>query len=170
MSEAFKPFACLTEKTLAQFIEQFKISMDHLNAYTDESIQRLRKEVAETKEKMLRLGELLKNGKISQAEHDDWISLAREKISQHNIEIAASCHADAKTFDQGLKIIQLLTKVRDYQRMDMDLMTKAELAKILLSNVLLKRETLHYNYLSPLDDLIALVQGQDWWRVGGSNS
>lgn len=169
LNKAFKPFACFTKKTVTMIIEQVKVSMDHLNAYTDASIQRLRKEVAETKEKMIRLGDLLKDGKISQAEHDDWMEFAHEKITDNSIEIAASCHADAKTFDHGLKIIQLLTKVSDYSKMEVDLMKKAELGKILLSNLLLKQGTLCYSYHSPLDDLITLAEGLPWWRLAGSN-
>ncbi|MDQ3232137.1 MAG: hypothetical protein M3Q07_09980 [Pseudobdellovibrionaceae bacterium] len=97
------------------------------------------------------------------------MSPAHEKITDNSVEIAASCHAETKTFDQGLKIIQILAKVSDYSELDMDLMKKAELAKILLFNVLLKQGTLCYSYHSPLDDLIALAEGLPWWRLAGSN-
>jgi DNA invertase Pin-like site-specific DNA recombinase len=168
LNEAFKPFARITPVATEALISVLKDRVVDLRSYTNESMGRLGSEVAETESKIIRLNELLRAGQISQAEHDEWATAARSKLNSLENEGGAHWRAGAASFEEGLRIIQLLTKVSDYSAMDMDLMKKSQLAKILLSNISLDRGTLRFNYVKPLDDLLEITNGRFWWTIADS--
>jgi hypothetical protein len=71
--------------------------------------------------------------------------------------------ADQKTVDAGLIIIELLQKAYDFMRLNENLLDKVRLAKIVLSNPVLKDGTLCFSYQKPFDDLIELTNKNKWW-------
>ena len=53
--------------------------------------------------------------------------------------------------------------------MDMDLLKKAELARLVLSNIFLEGGTLRFDYVKPLDVLLEIAKGRLWWGRTDSN-
>ena len=47
--------------------------------------------------------------------------------------------------------------------MDMDLLKKAAMARLVLSNISLEGGTLRFDYVNPLDVLLEITKGRLWW-------
>jgi hypothetical protein len=159
LNKVFIPFGTFSQAAAAVLAEDMKIPTEILHMHLKQGFQHLCRELAETKHKILRLNALMEDGKISQVEHEKWSALAFATVKQHDLEIAASCNIDTKSFLGIFDIFRILKRISDYQRTDMDLMRKAEMAKAVLSKVLLDHGTLRYNYLPVLEHISGLISG-----------
>lgn len=59
--------------------------------------------------------------------------------------------AKAHTIEQGEGIIELLPLIKDFFKLQSDLVAQVEIAKMILSNRLLKDGTMQYRYINPFD-------------------
>ncbi len=80
------------------------------------------------------------------------------------LEIYAHNEADHKTFQKGIRVIELLLSVRNYMKKPGNELEKVRLANLVLSNPKLKNGTLEYSYEKPFDVLIDLTSNKNWWR------
>jgi hypothetical protein len=110
-----------------------------------------------------KLQKLYEKGLLSKDEYDAVMKLRSEGLQQVNINMACENEADLKLFEEGCRIIELLTKVRDFMTLSPNLLEKVRLAKLVLSNPKLLDGTLQFDYKKPFDDLIELVRVPGWW-------
>ena len=111
LNEAFKPFERFTEKATEAFCEILRDRMKDSGAYAWETIEGIRDETETMKQKILRAEKQYADGAITKEERDEWITKAQRKVQRNSVEIGAHYRADWRTFEEGLRIIQLLTRV-----------------------------------------------------------
>ena len=106
---------------------------------------------------------------MSEKDYRAFLKVQEAALEELHVEICAHSKADLATFKEGLRIIELFTKVSRFMELSENWLEKAELAKMVLSNVLLKDETISFDYQTPFDVLLKLAGGRGWWGLQNSN-
>lgn len=169
LASAFEPFARLTMKATAAFIENVKEQIEQLDVYASERRQELVAEKTTLEQRCEELRQLTAAGKLSEAEAGELLAKKRQLLYEKDVEIEAHTTASRKTFIAGLKVIELLGKSSQFMALEGNELNKARLAKMVLSNPILKDGNLEYHYEKPFDDLLSLTGGRNWWRRRESN-
>ncbi len=163
LSEAFKPFAAFTPKAVDACIQTIADRVGDFHEYTKRNIDELIDRELVVKQRLLTAEEMLRQGRTTKARYEEEVQAANAELDKISIEIVAYRNTDRKTFDKSLCLIQLFTKVTDYNDVGADLLKKAQLAKMFLSNPVILNGTLQFEYVNPLDELLKIVGGQGWW-------
>ena len=90
-------------------------------------------------------------------------------IAEIDIDIAAHAKADSATYKVGVGIVELFTNIPKIMDLENNLLVKARLAEIVLSNKTLADGTLRFDYEKPFDDLLKLASCRGWWGYTDSN-
>lgn len=117
----------------------------------------------EVKRKLDEADRLYNRGILSKVEHDRILEIWSAAFAETENELHAYKTADSRTFLQGRKIIETFHKAYDFMKLGKDNMKKAELAKLVLSKLLLSNGTLQFEYRNPFDVLIKLTGVPVWW-------
>lgn len=166
---AFEPFARLTMKATASFIEGVKEQIEQLDVYASERRQELVTEKATLEQRCEELRQLTQTGKLSEAEAGELLARKHQQLHERDVEIEAHTTASRKTFIAGLKVIELLGKSSQFMSLEGNELNKARLARMVLSNPILKDGNLEYHYEKPFDELVFLTSHRNWWRWRESN-
>lgn len=169
LAMAFEPFARLTMKATASFIEGLKEQIEQIGVYASERQQELVAEKESLEQRCEELRQLGQIGKISEMEAGELLAKKRQQLHEKEVEIEAHTTASRKTFVAGLKVIELLGKSSQFMALDGNELNKARLARMVLSNPILKDGNLEYHYEKPFDDLVFLTRHRNWWTRTGSN-
>jgi len=87
----------------------------------------------------------------------------RQLLYEKEVEIEAHTSASRQTFIAGLKVIELLGKASQFMSLEGNELNKARLARMVLSNPILKDGNLEYYYEKPFDELVLLTSHRNWW-------
>jgi site-specific DNA recombinase len=166
---AFEPFSKFTSKATQAFIETLNGSLDDIELTAHARIGELVSKRQDVERGLAIIEKLHREGNLSQKEYDEILKARKTTADAVETEIRATMRADKKTVDAGLIIIELLQKAYDFMRLNENLLDKVRLAKIILSNPVLKDGTLCFSYQKPFDDLIELTNKNKWWTLAGSN-
>ena len=166
---AFEPFSKLTPAATKAFAEALRSSLDDIELYSHRQLTQLTDQIGEIKVSMAKVKTLHKNGMLSQNEFDSLIEEKRARLAEAETEIHATMKADKAAFAEGISLIELLQNSYDFMRFSKDSLKKAHLAKSVLSNPILEKGTLRYDYRKPFDVLIELTARKNWWSQQESN-
>lgn len=161
---AFEPFGGFTAKATRSFIDCLKGRMEDLDLYTQKMSGQLAEKRLAIKKAIDRLEELRKEGRLTDEEFSEVMRIKESALSEVKREIDAYNEADYKTFNEGLRLIELFTSIRSYMRTPGNELEKVRLAKLVLSNPTLKDRTIEYHYKKPFDVLLDLTSNKNWWR------
>ncbi|MGE0172434.1 MAG: recombinase family protein [Oligoflexales bacterium] len=166
ISAAFAPFEAFTPRATKAFVDALQLqgTMSHLEEYTKTRVQELDEEYQKTRDKLGRLRELLLEEGVDRSKYEQRLARLQQQHDQIFVELQAVRKADHKTFGKTLDLIQHFTCLKDFQKLGEFLLSKAEIAKVLLSNRVLDSGTFRYDYVFQLDDLIQLTKTRVWWR------
>lgn len=116
--------------------------LDNLNAFTvreshslEEARARIRREFADLLEKC-------KNGILNDDEYASLMKIKEDALEEFGVELGAYAKADVAPFRQGLKTIELFTKVSKFMEFGVNLREKATLGKLVLSDLELTNGTI----------------------------
>ncbi len=93
------------------------------------------------------------------------MQLKDSALAEVKIEIAAYNEADYKTFQKGLRLIELSASIQNYMVKPGNELDKARVAKLVLSNAILKDRSIQFNYQKPFDVLLENATKENWWRL-----
>ena len=85
------------------------------------------------------------------------------------LDIDGFLESNDSIFSQGKKVIELIGKSYDYMSLGTDLLAKAKMAKIVLSNLVLRDGSIGFSYENPFDNLTKNLTAEKWWALTGSN-
>ncbi len=160
--DIFKPFAKFTPKATRVFIENLHDKLEDLDAYTKIASCDLADERLEIKKSIKKLEKLHSKGTLTDAEYKEVMSIKNKSLEEKTDELVAFQNTDLATYRKGFVIIELLTKVNDFMQLNDNLLEKARLIKLCLSNLVLTDGNLDYHWVKPFDDLIELAQLPQW--------
>ena len=169
ISAAFAPFEAFTPKATRAFVDALRDGMTKLEEYTTAKVAELEEKKEEARGNLERLSELFVQQEIDEVLYQQRLEAMKKKHDQIFAELQAVRQADHKTFEKTLDLIQHFTNLKDFQRLGEFLLSKAEVAKVLLSNRILDNGRFRFNYVFPLDELIQLTASRVWWTLAGSN-
>ena len=169
IGRAFEPFERFTPKATRMFIETLEGRLQDLDLYTQQATGELAQKRMEIKEKIAKLEQLHRDGVLTDSEHREVLAVKQAALDQVKVEIDAHNEADHKTFREGFRVIELLVKLSHFMKLDGNELEKARLAKLVLSNPILRDRTLRYSYEKPFDVLLDLTSNPIWWRRWESN-
>jgi DNA invertase Pin-like site-specific DNA recombinase len=161
---AFEPFAHFTPKATNQFITSLQGRLEELDVFTLKVTSELAVKRLEVKKSIDKLENLHRQGHLTKDELAEVMRIKTEALAEVKLEIDAYNEADHKTFQVGLRLIELFTTMRNYMKNPGNELDKARLAKLVLSNPTLKDGTIDYDYGKPFDVLINLTSEKNWWR------
>ncbi len=170
IEDAFEPFASFTAAATKSFIEALRDRLTDLDLYTQKKTGELANKRLEIKESIGKLEALHQQGALSKNEYAEVLRIREATLAEVKVQIDARNEADYQTFKKGLRVIELLTSIRDYMKKPGNELEKMRMAKLLLSNPKLTSGTLEYSYEKPFDVLIDLTAKKNWWRRWESNS
>lgn len=162
--EAFKPFKKFTPQSTDAFVKMLEEQIDHLDAYTRKQADDLYQHRSDLKREVERFRRLKEQGVVTDKEFADYLALQDESMTKLNTEIGAYNVADTNTWREGLRVIELFTKVFKFMELGDDLLGKARLAKTVLSNISVMDGKLRYDYEKPFDVLLKMTEDRIWWR------
>jgi site-specific DNA recombinase len=166
---AFEPFIQFSPEAIRLFIESIKGRLGELDFYMQRASEELLEKRRGIKEKILKLEQLHNDGFLSLEEFNEVVKIKETALVDNQIEITAHGDADIKTFKEGLRIIELMSKVHRFMHLDGNKLEKARLAKLVLLNPVLKDRTLQYHYEKPFNVLLKMTSNEKWWRRGELN-
>jgi hypothetical protein len=102
-------------------------------------------------------------GQVTPSEFADYVKAKDALLDDIENEVAAYMRTDRNTYEKGIGIIELFTNIPKIMDLDDNLLVKARLAEIVLSNKTLVGGTLRYDYEKPFDDLLKLTGSRGWW-------
>lgn len=161
--EAFKPFERFTPTATKIFVETAWQRVGDLDEFVGDELKVLEERRREAKAEIKSFFELKQKGLVKQVEYEGYVKLKHAVIEQIDIEKAAASKADHATYKMGLGVIELFTNIPKIMSLGDDLLTKARLAEVVLSNLSLKGGTLSFDYEKPFDDLLKLAGCRGWW-------
>ncbi len=162
--EAFEPFSKFTPKTTAAFIENVKTSASALSVFSAEQSSVLEAKKAAIEKRCQDIKTLVEKGAVTEEEFNCFVDQKRKVLGEIDIEIVAHTKASQETLTTSLRVIELLQKSRDFMQLGTNLLDKARLAKVVLSNPILKGGSLEFSYRKEFDLLVELTRGRNWWR------
>ncbi len=160
---AFKPFERFTPVATKIFVEETWKRLDDLDTYTTEEVDKIQEKRKELKADIKRFHDLLAQGVVTKDEYEAFKRIKDEALDDFENEIKAYTAADRETYKKGLSIIELFTNIPKIMSLKQNLMVKARLAEIVLSNISLKSGKLSYTYARPFDDLLKVTTCNGWW-------
>jgi hypothetical protein len=161
---AFEPFAKFTPKATRLFIDSLHQRMSELDLYTQKKTGELAEKRLQIKDSIKKLDQLRVDGILSDSEHKEFIAVKEAALMETKIEIDAHNEADHKTFNEGLRVIELFISIWNFMQKPGKELEKARLAKWVLSNPTLSNRTLQFHYQKPFDVLLQLAGQHIWWR------
>lgn len=167
--EAFLPFKKFSPKATAAFVKMIEDQIDNMDAYYQKSVEDLNQQRADLKRKVERFRRLQEQGVVTEAEVAEFVAIQEEAMEKLNVDIASHNRADTATWSEGLRIIELFTKVFKFMELGEDLLRKARLAKTVLSNLSPVDGKLRYDYEKPFDVLLKITEVPVWWSIAESN-
>ena len=165
LRDIFSPFAKFTPKATNAFIENLKDKLMDLDAYTQRASCDLADERVEIKKNINKLERLHRNGTLTDTEYKEVLDIKNKTLEEKTDELVAFQNADLATYRKGFAIIELFTKVNDFMELNENLLEKARLVKLCLSNLVLTDGNLDYHWVKPFDDIIELAQLPVWWSI-----
>lgn len=164
LKAAFEVFRKLTPKATSAFLKTMENRLEDLDLYTQEETAKLAQKRLSIRKKILAVERLHAEGGLSKEEYNEVLRIRELALSQVEAEIDGYMSADRKTFEMGRRVIETLHKSFNFMGLNGNDLEKIELAKLVLSNFLLKGPTLRYDYQKPFDVLVNLVGVPVWWR------
>ena len=168
--ESFQPFYGFTPDKTAMFLENIEKGIFTRSDLLEKRVSELLEEQKELKAKVKKLSSMYKEGVLDKVEVDHLLSMKKEALKSNEKELRECLHSKDSYFSQGKKVIELLGKSYDFMKLSENSLQKARLAKIVLSNPLLKDRTLQFSYEKPFDNLVKILSIPEWWILGESNS
>lgn len=162
---AFEPFARFTPEATKAFIESLHGRLEDLDLYTRKMSGELAEKRIEIKRSIEKLELLHAAGVLTDTELTEVRRIKESTLNEVKLEIAAYNEADNRTFKKGLRLIELLASVRNYMQRPGNELEKVRLAKLVLSNPILKDGTIQFSYQKPFDVLLDLSSKENWWRT-----
>ena len=164
IEHAFEPFRHFTIEATQAFTATLSSRLEDLDLFTQKMSTELAEKRLTIKKSVEKLERLHADGILSEDEYREVISLKERAIKEIKIEIAAYNEADYKTFNMGLRLIELFSSICNYMQSEGNELEKARIAKLVLSNAILKDGTIEYDYQKPFDVLLKLASNDNWWR------
>jgi hypothetical protein len=118
---------------------------------------------------MKKLNDLKKDGVLDENEYQVLVSKNKPALESCEKEIENFLESKDTVFNSGLKVIELLQKTYNYIDLGNDLLAKAKMAKIVLSNPVLVDGSIGFSYENPFDNLLKNLTQKKWWTLAGSN-
>ncbi|MBK8202628.1 MAG: recombinase family protein [Bdellovibrionales bacterium] len=160
---AFEPFAHFTAKATKAFTDSLQGRLKDLDFYTQKMSGELAGKRLAIKEAIERLEKLHEEGRLTDEEFSEVMRIKESALAEVKLEIDAYNEADYQTFNQGLRLIELFTSIRNYMRTPGNELEKVRLTKLVLSNPKLKDGTIEFCYQKPFDVLLDLTSNKNWW-------
>jgi hypothetical protein len=113
---------------------------------------------------MKKLNDLKKDGVLDENEYQVLVSKNKPALESCEKEIENFLESKDTVFNSVLKVIELLRKAYNYIDLGNDLLAKAKMAKIVLSNPVLVDGSIGFSYENPFDNLLKNLTQKKWWR------
>lgn len=163
--EAFRPFERFTPRATELFIEAMREQLGNMDAFSVKESDELMEARTALKADCAKLLARKAQGLLSDDECAALVSVKEDALEEIALEIGAHAKADLATYREGLKIIELFTKVSKFVEFGENLGEKAKLAKLVLSDLLLTDGKLRFAYQNPFDNLLKLSVSKGWWAL-----
>lgn len=108
---AFEPSAHFTPKATAQFVGLWQGRLEELDVLTSQATHRLAEKRLELKKTIEKLEGLKAQGLLSKEEFAEIMEIKNSPLTEIKVEMDAYNEADYKTFQLGLKLIELFTSM-----------------------------------------------------------
>ena len=169
IAAAFEPFKAFKPVATEAFIATLRDRLRDVGELTSGKQGELEEAKAKLRERMAELRKLFEAGKVSAAEYNALLEGRRVELKQLDDDQVILENTKDKTCEYGLGVIELLPLLRDFFVLNDNLLSQAEIARMVLSNRLLEDATLRFSYANPFDVLLELVGGRGWWAQQDSN-
>lgn len=169
LTEAFKPLSKLSQDKALELTDKLKTNALDIDSQCQDKLNELNSKRKKISEKLQKLESLKNEGFLEENEYHSLIESNNNLLSKCKTEIVDYLESSDTVFSKGLKVIELLPKVYDFMSLSDDLLSKARMAKITLSNLTLKDGTVRFSYENPFDNLIKNLTSEIWWRWWESN-
>ncbi len=114
---------------------------------------------------MKKLNDLKKDGVLDENEYQVLVSRNKPALENCEKEIENFLESKDTVFSTGLRVIELLQKAYNYMSLGDNLLAKAKMAKIVLSNPILVDGSIGFSYENPFDNLTKNLDKKKWWRL-----
>lgn len=164
LSEAFKPFSKMTPEAIKELLKGLKSKAFELESHCQKRLLELSETKKRITTKINQLEKLKSDGILEASEYQVLISKNKPILERCEAEIENFLDSQDSVLGSGLKVIELLHKAYDFMRLDNNLLAKAKMAKIVLSNPVLQGGSIGFSYENPFDNLSENLTDKMWWR------
>ena len=167
--DAFKPFSCFTAKKCQELKKTLKGRISDIHVDSCEKVIVHDREAKKLKANVTKFQRLYEDGVISATEFNGLFERCKREIAELEARSTEFKQAENATKEQADSVIELLPLFKDFFRLSRNLVIQAEIAKIILSNRLLKDGTMRFRYINPFDVYIEIGRCQGEWPHQESN-
>ncbi len=168
--DAFAPFSKFTPKGTATLVEKFRKSTKDPTLYAEQKLSELAKQKLEAQSKLERIEKLYADGLIEKWEYEEIMREKKRTFAAIGSQIDDIGDTTEQVQAESLKVIELFSKANKFMHLSTNELDKARLARVVLSNPVLKDRTLCFSYAKPFDNLLKITVDKNWWTLGESNS
>jgi site-specific DNA recombinase len=161
--KAFEPLSEFSHDKTQELIEKLKTNAVDLDIQCQEKLNGLKEKQERITQKLEKLEVLKDSGILDASEYQNLVANNKNILDKCKNEISDYLSSENSVFGKGLKVIELLQKSYDFMRLSDDLRAKARIAKIVLSNPILKDGSIGFSYENPFDNLIKNLTFEKWW-------
>jgi len=162
----FEPFSKFTAGAVREFTKCMHGRLHELDLYMQKQVGDLANKRLQLKEGIEKLELLRQREVLAEDVYQHLLKAKREALEQVKIEIDAHNEADLQTYNQGIKVIELLVNACNFMGNPEKNLERVRLAKLVLSNPKLRGGTIEYDYEKPFDVLPDLMGTPAEWRRG----
>jgi hypothetical protein len=134
---AFKPLSNFTSEAVKKLIKGLKGNAQTLDLHCQKRLLELSEKKLRISKKMEQLEQLKDDGVLDEREYQALVTRNKPILESYELEIDDFMDSNDSIFNKGLKVIELFKKAYDYMELGDDLLAKAKMAKIVLSNPIL---------------------------------
>ncbi|MFT6633888.1 MAG: hypothetical protein ACJAS4_003861 [Bacteriovoracaceae bacterium] len=165
LTASFKPFSNFTTEGTKKLLKGLKTKALELDLHCQKRLTELSETRLRISSKMKQLNDLKKDGVLDENEYQVLVSKNKPALESCEKEIENFLESKDTVFNSGLKVIELLQKTYNYMDLGNDLLAKAKMAKIVLSNPILVDGSIGFSYENPFDNLLKNLTQKKWWAI-----
>ena len=113
--------------------------------------------------KLAKVETLYKDGILEEWEYQEIIREKKRSFASLEREVKTVSAEFRQVEEESLRVIELFGKASNFMELGPNLRDKARLARVVLSNPILKDATLCFSYQKPFDHLLKIPLDNKWW-------
>ena len=162
--EGFKPFQNINQDFTEKFLNSLKNQSLKIDSHFCSELEDLKERKLDLNQKLKRLENLYKKGLLEKEDYNEISKIKENKLEELETKQNEKSSENSSFLASTKKVIELLKKSYDFMNLSEDARAKARLAKIVLSNSLLKERTLQIHYEKSFDNLVKMLTSLAWCR------